>query len=1711
MINRLFPYKSALLSKTSLFIFSIIVFVFTVGFMQKEVFASSPTANLVSHWKFDENFGTTAMDSSGNNNTGTLTGGAAWSAGKLGNAVQFDGVDDFIKVVASTGNLDIDSGSVTISAWIKPQSVSSVQAILLRGLSDGVAGGQEGYGFFVNSNGKINAGSAGGENYNSLASLTANTWTHVVMIVSSSASKLYINGQDSTPAGAGTVVVASNKDLLIGATRNIANTLNTRFFNGSIDEVRIYNRGLSAQEVTDIYNDTGTPLPTGDTTPPVISSVISSGITQNSASIAWSTNENSDTQVEYGITQSYGQSTGLNFSLLTSHGASLSALTTNTTYNYRVKSRDAAGNLAVSTNQTFTTAAIAVSAPTISSFTASPTSITSGQSSTLSWSVTNATSISINQSIGTVTGTSRSVSPTVTTTYTLTATNAQSSVTSSAMVTVGGVLPPVSGNVFYVAPNVSTGGNGSITNPWNMSGLSTNKASIPAGSTVYLRGGRYIGNFDISLNGTVTAPIKITSYPGEWAVIDGYDPSVTLTSSVGINGSNSTSITATVSDASKLKRGGGQSLDNEEIYIKNIQGNTITFLRGWGGSAIVPHSVGAIIQQHRGTVIAATGSHTWFMDFEVMSSDPVRQTSISGSGPSDIFRSSGIDINGDGIKLINLVIHDVVNGIFTFDTAKDVEVSGVITYSNGWWAPDRGHGHGMYLRNGSGTLHNYNDIISFDNHATGQKVFGYSAHGENVHLDGFVGFNNVEGNFLIGVSTFPMKDISVKNSYLYSPNNTNGRKGGYGMRFGFGNTENLDLVLENNYIAGRSNNLDIGLFQTVRVTGNTIWSSGNGIGSTMVTIKPGTGSTVSNYTIDNNTYFDNDYGNITYNFGYPAGKNTLGGNNYNYTLDWKRLTPFDVNSTYVRGTARGIPNVDKHFVRPNAYENGRANIIVYNWSQANSVSINVASAGLSVGDSYEVRDVQNYFGTPVLTGVYNGSPITVPMTSTAMYQAVGNVFFPPVHTSKEFGVFVLKKVGGSIIPPVGDTTPPSTPTNLSTTVFSGTIINLSWTASTDNTAVTGYKVFRNGTQVGTTATNSFSDTGLSAATTYTYTVSAFDAEGNTSSLSTSVSVITQSSLPVISNLLGSNTTATSTTISWQTNTTTNGQVDYGLTTSYGLQSAIVDNSPKTLSHTITLTNLTPSTLYHFRARSIDALNQQTQTTNFTFTTPGLPPVGDTTAPSVVLTTPTIGQTISGNVTVTANASDNTGVVGVQFKLDGINLGAEDLTSPYSVVFNTGQSTNGSHNLSAVARDAVGNTATSTPVVITVNNATVDVTPPVLSGITVSLVRWSTAQITWITDELSDSLIEYGLTTAYASSTPTNPTLVLSHTMKLSTLIPNQTYHFRVKSKDQTGNVTTSPNFTFTTKARLNKPPKLSNVTITAGSVKIGWGLADYDLCKSIEIYRSTSAFVLIPNEGAKITTLPCNAIKYDDTNVNNSTLYYYSIFVVDDLGVYSEPLTVSFTTPATHPTSSIGGAGTPPVIVYIPPTQAVNTIQSNTTTTQPSIATPASVQYIFKTILAIGMRNSDVKNLQQILGIEQTGYFGVLTQKALGAFQVQNNIAQPGEEGYGQAGPKTRSALNTLGGVQSQTGTTPPTTGGSTTFTVLLKFGSKTDQVRILQKILVKDPALYPEGLITGYFGSATVRAVQKFQVKYGIASPGKPGYGQVGPKTRATLNQLGQ
>lgn len=184
---------------------------------------------------------------------------------------------------------------------------------------------------------------------------------------------------------------------------------------------------------------------------------------------------------------------------------------------------------------------------------------------------------------------------------------------------------------------------------------------------------------------------------------------------------------------------------------------------------------------------------------------------------------------------------------------------------------------------------------------------------------------------------------------------------------------------------------------------------------------------------------------------------------------------------------------------------------------------------------------------------------------------------------------------------------------------------------------------------------------------------------------------------------------------------------------------------------------------------------------------------DKTPPTVSLTSPADSTTVGGTVTLTATASDNTQMGGVQFKVDGVNVGSEDTSYPYSYSWDSGSISYGSRAITAVARDVVNNTATSSPITVTVDNKA-----PELSNRTEDIVTAVGATISWTSDEPATSQIEYGLTNSYGNFSSLNSTLDTSHSVSLTGLSPVTTYHYRVRSRDSVGNLGTSGDNTFTT-------------------------------------------------------------------------------------------------------------------------------------------------------------------------------------------------------------------------------------------------------------------------------------------------------------------------
>jgi uncharacterized protein YjdB len=400
-----------------------------------------------------------------------------------------------------------------------------------------------------------------------------------------------------------------------------------------------------------------------------------------------------------------------------------------------------------------------------------------------------------------------------------------------------------------------------------------------------------------------------------------------------------------------------------------------------------------------GSLITERG-HTWFWGFEVMSSDPNRISSQSGSSPSDLGDrvNAGITTGSSpGVRFINLVVHDASNGIRFWTHAVDSEIYGAILYNNGWQGPDRSHGHGIYTQNGhvASSIKHIEDVISFNNFSTGMKAYGSgNAYVTGYRVIGNVMFNNgsistkpgPEWNILLGQESGGrgLADIVASHNVAWHDNATT-----RSFELGY-NSINQDVVAEGNYVRGLA---PIKGFHRVTWRNNTVVSDAR-----IVEMILRSGQTTANYTFGGNRYF----GSTSSPFRYTPD----GGSAQNLSFaQWKSTTGLDGSSSH----STAAPSDLRVIVRPNKYESGRANVTVINPAGYGSVSVDLSSV-LKTGDRFEVRNAQDFYAAPVAGGTYGGGSISLPMTGLSVAQPIGNAPIPATPTGPELNVFVVFRI-----------------------------------------------------------------------------------------------------------------------------------------------------------------------------------------------------------------------------------------------------------------------------------------------------------------------------------------------------------------------------------------------------------------------------------------------------------------------------------------------------------------------------------------------------------------------------------------------------------------------------------------------------------------------------------------------------------------------------
>jgi hypothetical protein len=227
-----------------------------------------PVTGLIGYWKLDEATGNTASDSSGANNHGSLSNGPIWTAGRVGGALQFNATDngndtDDPRLVIGR-NFDIAAVPFTLSAWVNPVDFADYRAILSKRDSYAAADMRLDWGL-KKSSGTVYLGRSGVQVDFAYAP-QVNTWTHLTVVATSTDTRLYVNGALQQTAGVFSVGTDGTANTVIGGTGEPAGGDNDPF-KGKIDEVRTYNRALSASEIQDLFNFAGNTQPTSFSIP----------------------------------------------------------------------------------------------------------------------------------------------------------------------------------------------------------------------------------------------------------------------------------------------------------------------------------------------------------------------------------------------------------------------------------------------------------------------------------------------------------------------------------------------------------------------------------------------------------------------------------------------------------------------------------------------------------------------------------------------------------------------------------------------------------------------------------------------------------------------------------------------------------------------------------------------------------------------------------------------------------------------------------------------------------------------------------------------------------------------------------------------------------------------------------------------------------------------------------------------------------------------------------------------------------------------------------------------------------------------------------------------------------------------------------------------------------------------------------------------------
>jgi chitodextrinase len=313
----------------------------------------------VAAYGFNEGTGSTVSDLSGHNLTGTIVGATWTNQGKYGNALSFNGTSSYVDL-GNPAALQL-TGSMTLEAWVKAAANPTNDGQIVA-KSDTSAGwqlkttpdtGPEMFGVFVTNS----AGSRVKRFSTTTRSL--NAWYHIAGVYNAAGTlNIYVNGALDNGTLQGTIP-AANLNAAVNA--NIGRRAGGYYFNGMIDEVRIYNRALSQ---TEIQTDMVTPLGgTADSLAPTMPANLTAAVSESTINLSWTASTDYVGVSKYLVERCQGVGCTGFAQVGTSTGTTYSdaGLVLNTSYSYRIRATDAANNLSSYSNVASTTTPVAIS------------------------------------------------------------------------------------------------------------------------------------------------------------------------------------------------------------------------------------------------------------------------------------------------------------------------------------------------------------------------------------------------------------------------------------------------------------------------------------------------------------------------------------------------------------------------------------------------------------------------------------------------------------------------------------------------------------------------------------------------------------------------------------------------------------------------------------------------------------------------------------------------------------------------------------------------------------------------------------------------------------------------------------------------------------------------------------------------------------------------------------------------------------------------------------------------------------------------------------------------------------------------------------------------------------------------------------------------------------------------------------------------------